>query len=160
MSRLSIFKTMLLAAGILGAAGFWPVRAEEQRTPRRVERVIDGDTVVLAGGEHVRLLGINAPEYEPWRHYAQPYGKESTACAGKWMAGKKVLLEHDTERKDKYGRTLAYVYLENGDLINRELVAEGCAKARYYAPNGRYYKILKEAEKTAKADHRGLWGGP
>lgn len=157
MARVRIaLKAVVCAAGLVFVATA-AVFALEGRTPRMVARVIDGDTIELDGGERVRLIGINAPEYELWKPRIDPYGKESLGCAKRWMDHKKVLLENDVERLDKYGRTLAYVFSEDGDFINRALVAEGCAKVRYYAPNGRYYKILKEAEKNAKAEHKGLW---
>ena len=124
----------------------------------RVQRVIDGDTLVLETGAHVRLIGINAPEYEPWKNVTEPYGKEAADFAKELLSGKSVALEQDTEPKDKYGRTLAYVYLEDGQMANKILVREGYAKARYYKPNGRYYQLLKEAENEARNLRKGLWG--
>ena len=122
-----------------------------------VTRVIDGDTVVLESGEHVRLLGINAPEYEPWKSYEEPYGKEAALYLRSKLSGKKVLLEKDQELLDRYGRTLAYLYLEDRTFINEDLVLGGYAKARYYAPNGKYFQKLKAAEKIARQEKRGLW---
>ncbi|MBI2094570.1 MAG: thermonuclease family protein [Candidatus Omnitrophica bacterium] len=149
---------LILVCGLLGFLGAGPaVAADRGRVPRLVERVIDGDTVVLDGGEPLRLIGINAPEYQPHKHRIDPYGKESAACARRRLDGKKIFLEYDIERRDKYKRTLAYAYSGEGELVNRALVAEGCAKAGYYPPNGRHYRAIKEAEKEAKARRKGLW---
>ena len=127
-----------------------------------VRSVIDGDTVQIQNGERVRLIGINAPEYEPWRNLEEPYGREAALFLKRLLTGKKIFLESDSEKKDKYGRTLSYAYFEDGRFINRLLVSEGYARARYYRPNGRYYQLLKEAEGEAKAGKKGLWaaGGP
>ena len=119
--------------------------------------MIDGDTFDLETGERIRLIGINSPEYEPWKHYEEPYGKEAAQFTQQMLSGRSVTLEKDLEPKDKYGRTLAYVYLEDGQMINQILVERGYAKARYYKPNGRYYSILKEAEKEAKRKQKGMW---
>lgn len=122
-----------------------------------VRWVIDGDTFVLSSGERVRLLGVNAPENEPWKNKVEPYGREAAQYAKKMLTGEKVYLEGDLEEKDKYGRTLAYVFLADGVFINERLVAEGLARARYYAPNGRYRVILRRAEEEAKKSGKGLW---
>ena len=133
------------------------VFAENFPTEGTVARVIDGDTVVLDSGTHIRFLGINAPEYEPWKNYTEPYGKEAMIFLKKTLTGKKVLLEPDVETQDHYGRTLAYVYLTDHTFINETLVLGGYAKARYYAPNGKYYTMLKAAEKSARDQKKGLW---
>ncbi len=122
-----------------------------------ISRVIDGDTFQIQSGEKIRLIGINAPEYDLRRHHIQPYGKEASLFAKENLNGKKVILESDIQKKDKYNRTLAYVYLENGVFVNEWLVSEGYAKARYYAPNGKYYSRLKNAEKKAKEERKGIW---
>ncbi len=134
-----------------------PAHAQAERASAVVSRVIDGDTVVLDNKEHVRLLGINAPEYELWKPYVEPYGKEAAEYLRSRLKGKKVLLEGDQETKDRYGRTLAYVYLSDGTFVNEELVRGGYAQARYYAPNGKYYAKLKAAQKEARDAERGLW---
>ena len=119
--------------------------------------MIDGDTFYLENGERVRLIGIDAPEYEPWKERVDFYGREAAVYAQKWLTGKKVTLEEDAEEKDKYGRTLAYVYLQDGTFVNLELVKQGYARAKYYRPNGKHYKILKDAEKEAKNFKKGVW---
>ena len=122
-----------------------------------VASVTDGDTLRLVDGTRIRLVGINAPEYEPWKHRIDFYGPESREFLRSLVDGRAVELEYDLERTDKYGRTLAYVYLEDGTFVNERLVADGYARSLYIRPNGRYYSRMKELEKIAKARHQGLW---
>lgn len=122
-----------------------------------VSHVVDGDTFRAAGGERVRLAGINAPEYEPWKDRVDFYGKEAREYLRGLLTGKAVLLEYDVERRDKYGRTIAYVYLEDGRFVNQDLVESGYAKARTYFPNVRHDAALKAAERKAKAARKGVW---
>lgn len=134
--------------------------ATSLEAPRRsglVHWVIDGDTFQLETGERIRLIGVDTPEYQPWKKRVQFYGQEASAYSKQILSQKKVWLESDVTKKDKYGRTLAYVYLENGDFVNLRLVEEGYAKAKYYKPNGRHRKIFKDAEKKAKAARKGMW---
>ena len=139
-------------------AGSSPAALSE--APRRsglVHWVIDGDTFQLETGERVRLIGVDTPEYQPWKKKIQYYGQEASVYSKQMLNQKKVWLEADVKKKDKYGRSLAYVYLENGEFVNLRLVEEGYARAKYYKPNGRYRKIFKDAEKKAKASQKGMW---
>src|SRR3989338_483621 len=122
-----------------------------------VHWVIDGDTFQLETGERIRLIGINTPEYLPWKHRADFYGKEAYHYSKNLLTNKEIHLEKDVVEKDKYGRTLAYAYLGTGQLVNLLLVREGYAKARSYPPNTRYHKMLKNAEREARALQKGLW---
>jgi micrococcal nuclease len=149
-----IFRALAFVAFLFLGVAF----AEGAARTALVTRVVDGDTIRVNAGERIRLIGINTPEYEPWKPFIQPYGKEAAEYSRELLTGKKVRLEPDVEPKDKYGRTLAYVYLEDGTFVNELLVREGYARAIYYAPNGRHYTELKAAEKEAKAEHKGVWG--
>ncbi|MBI3252113.1 MAG: thermonuclease family protein [Candidatus Omnitrophica bacterium] len=131
--------------------------AEPDRIPGKVHWVVDGDTFQLETGERVRLIGVDTPEYQPWKNRIDPYGREASEYSKKLLSGKKVWLEKDAGEKDRYGRTLAYVYLEDGRFVNRILVEEGFARAKYYPPNGRYYEIFKTAQRAAKKLKKGLW---
>ena len=128
--------------------------------PRRegtIHWAVDGDTFELDTGERVRFIGIDTPEYQPWKGRIDYFGKEASEFSKRYLTGKKVILESDIQEKDKYGRTLAYVYLENGEFVNKVLVEQGYARAKYYRPNGRYRQVFKEAEQKAKENHKGLW---
>ena len=136
------------------------VRAENADPPRRaglVHWVIDGDTFDLDTGERVRLIGVNTPEYRPWKNRVDFYGREASQFSKSLLAGKKILLESDAEAKDRYGRSLAYVYLEDGTFVNRLLAREGFARVRSYPPNLRHQEALQAAQREAKKAGKGLW---
>jgi micrococcal nuclease len=123
-------------------------------TAARVTRVIDGDTIVVQGGYHIRYIGIDTPEIgEPFYQEAKDYNREL-------VGGKKVRLEKDVTDKDKYDRLLRYVYA--GDVfVNAELVREGYAYVypESLFPDIKYYDLLKEAETEAREAEKGIWGG-
>lgn len=144
--------TVLLAAVI-------PAQALPQKSGV-VHWVIDGDTFQLETGERVRMIGMNTPEYMPWKNHIEPYGKEAAQFSKNLLTRKKVFLEADIEPKDKYGRSLYYVYLEDGTFVNLLLVEKGFAKAKAYKPNTRRYRELKNAEREAKSRSLGLWKKP
>ena len=77
-------------------------------------RVVDGDTIILSTKERVRLIGVDTPETKHPNKPVEQYGKEASAFTTRIVEGKKVTLEYDQEKRDKYGRLLAYVYLEDG----------------------------------------------
>ncbi len=106
-----------------GASSFQRAFAEE------IKYVIDGDTVVLTSEVHVRLIGINAPEVDhpEYGRKGEPYGVEATEYLRKLVDGKTVRLESGSEPKDKYGRTLAYLFLPDGLFVNRKMVEAGYA---------------------------------
>lgn len=115
-----------------------------------VEAVSDGDSLVLQGGERVRLLGLDAPEA------GQPGADTSRGYLEKLLLGKQVRLEKDQTNRDRYGRLLRYVFLD-GELVNARLVQDGYAVSRFYPPDGRYRELLERLEKEAEAARRGLW---
>lgn len=116
-----------------------------------VSRAIDGDTIELDDGTKIRYIGINTPEVE------QPGGKEATEANRALVEGKKVRLEYDVQKQDKYGRTLAYVYLEDGTFVNAELVKQGYAQVATYPPNVKYVDLFQKSQREAQAEERGLW---
>ncbi len=140
------------AEPISTAAAPTPIIATLPADQYLVAEVIDGDTIVLATGEHVRYIGINAPE--PTN--AECYAREATAKNAELVAGRPVRLEKDTRETDDYGRLLRYVYVD--DLfVNGELVRLGYARARVYPPDVRYTDLLAELEREAQGNARGLW---
>lgn len=144
-----------LAAAL--AALFFAAAAPSENEFVLVRHVIDGDTVVVENGEHVRLIGINAPEFTPWKNKIDPYGEEAKEALQRLLEGKRVRLESDVEEKDRYGRTLSYLWLEDGRMANRVLVQEGAARARYYRPNGAHRAEFDSDEREAREARRGLW---
>jgi micrococcal nuclease len=127
-----------------------------------VVKNIDGDTikVKLENGkeENVRFLLIDTPETKHPKLGVQPFGPEASAFI-KRMApvGKEVTLEFDVSDREKYGRLLAYVWVD-GQMLNRMIVEQGLARVGYiYAPNTKYVDYLKEAQTKAQQAKRGIW---
>ncbi len=128
---------------------------EELPRYARVSWVIDGDTVVISGGQRVRYLGIDTPELSD----RQPWAKDAYQRNRQLVEGKMVRLEYDVEKKDRFGRLLAFVWVEDL-LVNEELVKEGLAYVYYIYPNEKYGERLKTAQAVALREKKGLWGFP
>jgi micrococcal nuclease len=125
--------------------------------PATVARVVDGDTIVLSDGRHVRLVQLDAPETDENECYAQAARR---VLAHLLPVGTRVVVETDPrlDHVDRYGRTLAYV-LRNSVSINLELVRDGAASVWFYhGDKGRYADEFLRGARRAKAHHRGLWG--
>jgi micrococcal nuclease len=136
---------------------------QEPITSATVERVVDGDTVVLsiAGTEErVRLIGVDAPESVAPEVPEQCYGAEaSQALADVLPAGTEVRIVRDVEGRDRYERLLLYLYRSQDDLfVNRWLVEGGFADAVSYEPNVTHEIELNQAKQAAVAAGAGLWG--
>jgi len=114
-------------------------------------RIIDGDTIEIAGGDTVRLIGIDTPEK------GQFFFEEATDRLEELIGGREILLEIDKTDKDKYGRLLRYVFLNRSDLVNTMLVREGLAKVLIYPPDRKYEQELLEAEELARIQNLGIW---
>ena len=115
-----------------------------------VTAVIDGDTLQLEDGSRVRLLGINAPEK------GQPKYNEAKALLSSMTANQTIKVQSDVEKKDRYGRFLGYVFVEDV-FANKKILEEGLAVSWFIEPNYRYKKELETAEAQAKAAGIGLW---
>jgi micrococcal nuclease len=122
-----------------------------------VVRVIDGDTLELAGGRRVRLLGIDAPEMAHDGRPADFLAHKAKAVLSELTLNQKVHLEYDRLRYDPYGRLLAYVFLPDHRLVNAEMVRRGLASVYSIAPNLRYQKVLLAAQQEAIGAERGVW---
>ena len=127
-----------------------------------VKKVSDGDTFCIDNGtekgEKVRMTGIDTPEsHKSERKDVQYFGKEAEEYSRKLLLGKKVRLETDVTPKDKYGRTLAYVYLEDGTFVNAHLIENGYAKAFTFPPNVKYADEFLQLEREARSQNKGLW---
>jgi len=119
--------------------------------------IFDGDTFRTRSGERIRLLGINTPEVAHNDQREQAYAKEAKRRLSQLILGKSVQLRLDREKQDKYGRTLAQVYLRDGRWVNKILVAEGLAHVYTFAPNFHWTDALLRSEQIARRDMRGLW---
>ena len=121
-----------------------------------VERVVDGDTLKLTGGERVRLIGVDTPETVHPRKPVEYFGKEASAFTKKMCEGKTVRLEYDQTRRDKYARLLAYVYLEDGTFVNAEIIKQGYGFAYTKFPF-KYMEEFRAYERDAREKKMGLW---
>jgi len=121
-----------------------------------VRKVIDGDTFVLASGERVRMIGVDTPETKHPRKPVQYFGKEASEFTRQMIEGKAVVLEYDWQRRDRYGRLLAYVYLPDGTFLNAEIIKRGYgfANTRY---RFRYLDKFIGYEGEAMGNGNGLW---
>jgi micrococcal nuclease len=129
-----------------------------------VIRVVDGDTFWVDDGSEkglkIRLIGIDAPE--PRNTGTRPkgyFGVESTNYLKQLLKDKKVRLEYDVSRYDRYGRTLAYAWLEDGIFLNAELVKNGFASVMTVPPNVKYQETFTALAAKARRQNRGLWKG-
>ncbi|KPK41568.1 MAG: hypothetical protein AMJ78_05160 [Omnitrophica WOR_2 bacterium SM23_29] len=146
LSRKPLFFLLLIFASLIAAVG-----SGENNDEALVIRVIDGDTIVLEDGRRVRYIGIDTPEKR------DPYYFEAKEVNKRLVEGKKVRLEYDVGKKDKFGRTLAYVYV--GDIfVNTELVKNGYAVIYTVPPNVKYAENFLKHQQDARKAKRGLWG--
>jgi micrococcal nuclease len=128
----------------------------------KITKVTDGDTLHIemdGKDEVVRLLGINTPETVDPRRAVECFGKEASIRMKEIVGGQIVRLEYDDSQslRDTYGRLLAYVYLEDGQMVNRKMVAEGYAYEYTYMTPYRYQKEFRDAQRLAQSAGRGLW---
>lgn len=144
--------------------------------PCEVVRVVDGDTLILtqpslaesngarpqrnkqaAERYRVRLLGVDTPETVKEGTDVQEWGPEATEFTRQFVRGGKVRVELDKRRVDRFGRSLAYVYVGD-EMLNVELVRAGLARiAHYPGDSTAMLRLLREAEAEAKAARRGIW---
>lgn len=127
-----------------------------------VIKVTDGDTIHISmdgRDETVRLIGINTPETVDPRRAVECFGKEASERMKEIAKGQIVRLEYDDSQsvRDTYGRLLAYVYLEDGEMINRKMVAEGYAYEYTYLTPYKYQREFRDAQRLAQSAKRGLW---
>lgn len=122
-----------------------------------VSKVIDGDTLLLANGEKVRLIGVDTPETKHPQKPVQWFGKEAYLFTKTMVEMKQVSLEFDWQKRDKYGRLLAYVYLADGTFLNAEIIRQGYGFAYTKYPF-KYLEEFRMYEKEARESRKGLWG--
>ena len=136
-----------------------------------VERVVDGDTLKLSDGKRIRLIGVDTPEV----HYSdklvrdaartkrdikkiQALGRKASEFTKNLCLGKRVRLEFDVEKQDRYRRTLAYVYLEDGTFVNAKILEEGFGQIMTIPPNVKYAEYFFKLQQEARNNRKGLWG--
>ena len=129
-----------------------------------VETVVDGDTLRLTDGRLVRLIGINTPELsrkgipadEPFARQAK-LAVELLLSDSRYEGGMSVGLQYDAERKDRHGRTLAHVYLQDGRSLQADLLSNGLAAHIVVPPILGNRKCYRDAELEARESQDGVW---
>lgn len=137
-----------------------------EMTKSEVVRVKDGDTYVLKiNGEDttVRLIGVDTPESVAPSEYSKENTSEgktvSEIVKQKIQPGDTLYIEYDVSQTDKYGRTLAYLYFENGLMVQDWLIQNGYAQVMTIQPNSKYAEKFSELQHTAAENRVGLWNG-
>ena len=130
----------------------------------RVVRVVDGDTLVVSGVGTVRLIGVDTPETVKPHTPVQCGGREASGFTKSLAEGQRVSLSFDgvAGRKDRYGRTLAYVWVLSGrnvEFLNYDLIYRGYGREYDFAGQAyRYRSVFQRAERSARARGVGVWG--
>ena len=128
-----------------------------------IAQVIDGDTLRLTNGARVRLIGVDTPEVhfhdEPARK-PEPWARDATRFTEEFLAQGTVRLEFDLERKDRFDRFLAYVWVDDV-MLNEALLSAGLARARlefHYSDSKK--RVFRKAEEEARQTQLGIWSQP
>lgn len=125
-------------------------------TQATVDWVIDGDTIALVSGEHVRLILVDTTEITS--DVEECWGQNAHQFTTDMIGGREIELEYDGECRDQYGRLLAYVSVDDVE-VNRALLEQGQACLAYFPPNGddRVFEY-QQLETAARTDDLGMWG--
>lgn len=140
----------------------------------RVERVITADSLTLESGEKIQLIGLDAPAaprrkgnlptdehgfpIEEKANPQTPIEEQAYDFAKNLLEGQHVRLEFDVQTKSDDFKTLAYVFLKDGTLVNAEILRQGFANLKLTPLNKKYAKQLREAYQEARREKRGLQG--
>jgi micrococcal nuclease len=160
--RLAIGTLLALAAGWR----LWSIGTRRPADPLEpgatvaVRRAVDGDTLLLADGRRLRLIGVDTPETVRPDSPVEEFGPEAHEFTESHVGGRTVRLEFDKEREDKYGRILAYVYVDDW-LLNEELIRAGLGRAIFKHPYSESMKRrFRKAQQEARNARRGIWSRP
>ena len=169
--KLSLATLALLAAAFLVARFGGELRDLVRPAPQpgagwyQVLRVVDGDTLVVApnpfpqssSGDRIRLLGVDTPESVHPSKPVERFGREAAAFTRRLCEGRRVRLEFEPgNTRDRYGRTVAYVFLEDNTLVNAEIIRQGYGHAYTRYPFARMDEF-SALEAETRAARRGLW---
>ena len=166
----------MIAASLVyfGVKGFSPAKSATSAPDKGgyffVERAVDGDTLKLSDGQKVRLIGVDTPELHESDKLARDaarsrkdiavikgLGRKAADFTKALVQRKRVKLEYDVKKRDRYGRTLAYVYLEDGTFVNAKIIEEGYGQIMSIPPNVKYADYFLKLEREAREKGKGLW---
>lgn len=152
-------RALACAAAALAAA---PAPAAEPVSQGRVVAVTDGDTVTLAGGAEVRLVGIQAPKLPLGRagFAAWPLAEEAKAAAEALCLNREVRLDYGGRAVDRYGRLLAQLHTADGVWVQGAMLERGMARVYTFADNRTLAAEMLAREASARAARRGIWADP
>ena len=124
-----------------------------------VAEVVDGDTLILADGTEVRLVGIQAPKLPLGRKgfRAQPLAEEARAALARLTAGRELALSYGGAEIDRHGRALAHLHDEAGTWIQGALLSLGLARVYTFRDNRAHVPAMLALECAAREDGRGIW---
>lgn len=173
-NKYSLVINKLLAIAIfmifLNLASSSSFGAEYKLIETRVTRVVDGDTVqavVKGKNERIRMIGVDTPETKHPTKPVEFFGKEASEYTKSNLEGRTVWLELDVEERDRYGRVLAYIWLNKPTdrtekevrvkMFNAKLLLNGYAQLATFPPNVRYVESFRTYQTEARQGLRGLW---
>lgn len=165
LGRLSYRLAALIPAAILLLTSYRIYEAASRPAPfdfnadrrYRVERVIDGDTLIVEGGHRIRLLGVNTPETKHPTKPVEALGTEAFEFTRNFVKRGEVRLQFDRERRDAVHRVLAFVTVD-GRSLNEELIRAGFSRAETRFPYSESMKRrFQKIEEEARSAHRGIW---
>ena len=168
MIVLAVAVTFYAGAKLISVSGRLGLSADSKTA--FVMRVVDGDTLKLSDGRRVRLIGVDTPEL----HYSekllrdakrngrdiktiQAMGKQAADFTRRLCEGKAVRIETDARKFDKYGRLLAYIYLEDGTFVNAKILEEGYGQVMTIPPDVKYSDYFFKLQRAARESRKGLW---
>jgi len=152
-----ILKTLLVCLVLTAAVNIAFLSAHAAERLFRVKRVNDGDTITLTDGRLVRYIGVDTPEIDYEKRRAEPLAYEARDFNRTLLKAGEVRLEFDRQEEDRYGRTLAYVFLRDDTFVNAVILKQGYGFFLPTGKNHRYGKKLLEAQRAAMSAGRGIW---
>jgi endonuclease YncB( thermonuclease family) len=149
-----VVAAVLAARTVVGGGGSGGAGGAGSRGTAVVTRVVDGDTAVLDRLGKARFIGVDTPEVYGT---SECFGAQASAFAKHELAGRRVRYVVGDEPRDRYGRALVYLYLDDGRFFNEMLVRQGFARPLAIAPNVEYSGLFRRRAQEARQDGRGLW---
>ena len=123
-----------------------------------VKKIIDGDTIILADKRHIRLIGINTPEINHETGVSQPGAEVARDYLSRLLhPDTQIHLVYDKQRKDRYRRTLAHLFLQNGINVQSRMLSRGLATSLTIPPNTGFLECYASSMLHARSGHIGLW---
>jgi micrococcal nuclease len=159
-----LLTSVAAAAGALACALAFDAAAAPSCAPgpglrqERLAAVVDGDTLALADGRRVRLIGVNAPETKGAGGVPEPGADAAARFVREFLGAERIGLVEGAARTDRYGRTLAHVYRADGASLEAALLSAGLARQVTVPPDLGQLDCLQRAEREARATGRGQWG--